>query len=87
MRVKATRQAICVACLRGVGIEQTHQPVVVLSPLAREGRGLRALCTPGVDTGITKSVWHAEATSLRGRVFRYGVDEFADGKMWGTDWP
>lgn len=46
----------------------THQPVVVLNPLALEGRGFRGFGTPDDVIGITDKVAHAEVTSLRGRV-------------------
>jgi hypothetical protein len=72
MQVKATLLATGVACVEGVG-RRAYQPVVVRRPLAREGRGLRGLCTPVAVTGITKTVWHTEATSLRGRVFASGM--------------
>lgn len=45
----------------------THQPVVVLNPLALEGRGFRDLEAPDDVTGISDKVAHTEATSLRGR--------------------
>ncbi len=45
----------------------THQPVVVLKPLALEGRGFRALGAPDDVTGISDKAVHTETTSLRGR--------------------
>jgi hypothetical protein len=42
----------------------TYQPVVVLKPLAREGRGFRGLGTPDDVTGMSAKAAH---TSPRGR--------------------
>lgn len=43
----------------------THQPVVVLNPLALEGRCFRGLGAPDDVIGISDKDAHAEATPLR----------------------
>lgn len=56
----------------------THQPVVVLNPLALDGRGFRGLGAPDDVTGISNQDAHAEVTSLRGQDLasgRRGVNE------------
>lgn len=45
----------------------THQPVVVLNPLALDGRGFRGLGAPDDVTGISDKDAHAELASLRGQ--------------------
>jgi hypothetical protein len=55
-----------------VGPGFTHQPVVVLNPLALEGRGFRGLGAPDEVTGISDKVAHAGVTSLRGRTLASG---------------
>lgn len=45
----------------------THQPVVVLNPLALEGRGFRGLGAPDDVIGISDTDAHAELASLRGQ--------------------
>lgn len=45
----------------------THQPVVVLNPLALDGRGFRGLGAPDDVTGISDKDAHADVTPLRGR--------------------
>jgi hypothetical protein len=45
----------------------THQPVVVLKPLAREGRGFRDLGAPDDVAGMSAKAAHAETGSPRGR--------------------
>ena len=45
----------------------THQPVVVLNPLALDGRGFRGLAAPDDVTGISDKDAHADVTQLRGQ--------------------
>jgi hypothetical protein len=73
----STRNAFCQrADLSGganVDTGFTHQPVVVLNPLALEGRGFRGLGAPDDVTGISDKDAHAEVASLRGRDSRRRV--------------
>ena len=55
------------SALANMGAGLTHQPVVVLKPLALEGRGFRDLEAPDEVTGISGQIAHTETTSLRGR--------------------